>query len=1078
MLVGGLTMRKLRYLIMISVFPLILYGQVPVATVSDATNISQTSAKLNANINLPNGFTSNYNVKGKIFLTDKVTNVTTEVYSKTFTSSSWGGGYGISKTVSDLTADQEYEYYSTASEANFGTSYSVSETKSFRTLSLDTTAPTFISNYPDKADVDLTSFALKVKINEAGKAYYVVLADGATAPTSTEVKAGTGSGGATAIASGSITLSADTEGSATVSGLTAGTAYDVYLVAEDDESTPNVQSSSTKVEVTTLGPPSFITGYPKTENVTTSSVDLLVKIDKAGKAYYVVLADEAMVPTSSEVKAGTGSGGITAIASSSIVLSADTEARATISGLPAHTEIDIFVVAEDNESTPALQSTPTKVEVTTLNTPPSGFDLFFPYDSTTVMLTRDNFLDTLYFAWDASKDQDGDDIKYRRELSAELDEYIRFIVPKEGDAGRGYAKKTQSAQAYSIQFWFKVNFSGSLSAAQSFLAKAKNTASGPFIGWQIFITSESGNPLLFNANQGYENGGSYLYGPKSSEYNDNEWHSITIVYNQNEDKAYFYFDGSEYSSYENHGSMNLSNDGDFYIGSDRSIDDDSGFINGLIDEVAIWNTVLSADAVTAIGGSPVDVTSNSGDYTSSSNLQGYWRMNEGTGSTVDDASSNSNMGTISGAIWSTDSPLLNEQDYSLSFDGEDDYVSIADDDALDFGQTDSTEMKNYSLSFDGEDDYVEVPHNSIFDFQDSFSIEFWFNHTSDMDERYIITKGRDINSSHRYWGLRSNSDGTLFFEILMEEGGYKTFSINPYFELNKWNHFAISYDGTIISFYTNGVLTSNASLSGNLHNGTYNLSIGYFPHTNLNQYGYFYEGGIDNISIWSSSLTQSQIQSYMATPPSESESALVGYWKFNAGTGNTLYDHSGNGNHGTINGATWSTDSPTPPDLPLPPEGEITNMFRIPYHHIEHYMHEAGVEVISGTWTIIATDGLSDVYASNGPFTLTIDGSELIISGNDLTLETFALHANYPNPFNPTTTISYDLPQRSRVTLDIYNILGERIKTLVNQSQDAGNKIAMWDGTDNLGRQVSAGVYLYQIQAGEFTQTRKMLLLK
>ena len=54
----------------------------------------------------------------------------------------------------------------------------------------------------------------------------------------------------------------------------------------------------------------------------------------------------------------------------------------------------------------------------------------------------------------------------------------------------------------------------------------------------------------------------------------------------------------------------------------------------------------------------------------------------------------------------------------------------------------------------------------------------------------------------------------------------------------------------------------------------------------------------------------------------------------------------------------------------------------------------------------------------------------------------------------------------------------DRIKTLVNQAQNAGNKIAMWDGTDNLGRQVSAGVYLYRIQAGEFRQTRKMLLLK
>ncbi len=69
-------------------------------------------------------------------------------------------------------------------------------------------------------------------------------------------------------------------------------------------------------------------------------------------------------------------------------------------------------------------------------------------------------------------------------------------------------------------------------------------------------------------------------------------------------------------------------------------------------------------------------------------------------------------------------------------------------------------------------------------------------------------------------------------------------------------------------------------------------------------------------------------------------------------------------------------------------------------------------------------------------------------------------------------------PERAQVTFGIYDILGKQIKTLVNQSQNAGNKTAVWDGTDNLGRQVSAGVYLYQIQAGEFIQTRKMLLLK
>ncbi|MFQ6674028.1 MAG: T9SS type A sorting domain-containing protein [Fidelibacterota bacterium] len=90
----------------------------------------------------------------------------------------------------------------------------------------------------------------------------------------------------------------------------------------------------------------------------------------------------------------------------------------------------------------------------------------------------------------------------------------------------------------------------------------------------------------------------------------------------------------------------------------------------------------------------------------------------------------------------------------------------------------------------------------------------------------------------------------------------------------------------------------------------------------------------------------------------------------------------------------------------------------------------------------------------------------------------FTLYANYPNPFNPARTISYELPARSRVIITIYDILGREIRTLVDNLQDPGQKSVIWDGTNDPGEQVSAGVYLYQIQAGDFTQTRKMVLLK
>ena len=90
----------------------------------------------------------------------------------------------------------------------------------------------------------------------------------------------------------------------------------------------------------------------------------------------------------------------------------------------------------------------------------------------------------------------------------------------------------------------------------------------------------------------------------------------------------------------------------------------------------------------------------------------------------------------------------------------------------------------------------------------------------------------------------------------------------------------------------------------------------------------------------------------------------------------------------------------------------------------------------------------------------------------------FKVHNNYPNPFNPITTLSYDLPENSFVNITIYNLLGREVRKLVNQNKDAGFKSVIWNGTNNLGVLVSAGVYLYQIRAGKYVQTKKMLLLK
>ena len=92
--------------------------------------------------------------------------------------------------------------------------------------------------------------------------------------------------------------------------------------------------------------------------------------------------------------------------------------------------------------------------------------------------------------------------------------------------------------------------------------------------------------------------------------------------------------------------------------------------------------------------------------------------------------------------------------------------------------------------------------------------------------------------------------------------------------------------------------------------------------------------------------------------------------------------------------------------------------------------------------------------------------------------QAFNLYNNYPNPFNPVTTLRYDIPENSHVTITIYDMLGRQVKTLINQTQDAGYKSLIWDATNDYGKPVSAGIYLYQIQAGEYISTKKMVLLK
>jgi flagellar hook assembly protein FlgD len=103
-----------------------------------------------------------------------------------------------------------------------------------------------------------------------------------------------------------------------------------------------------------------------------------------------------------------------------------------------------------------------------------------------------------------------------------------------------------------------------------------------------------------------------------------------------------------------------------------------------------------------------------------------------------------------------------------------------------------------------------------------------------------------------------------------------------------------------------------------------------------------------------------------------------------------------------------------------------------------------------------------------------------VTSGKSETIlpDAFALYQNYPNPFNPQTVIKYALPEDCQVKLTIYNILGQRVRAIVDQFQSAGFQMVIWDGRDDKGNLLASGVYFCKMTAGNYVDVKKMTVLK
>jgi hypothetical protein len=161
---------------------------------------------------------------------------------------------------------------------------------------------------------------------------------------------------------------------------------------------------------------------------------------------------------------------------------------------------------------------------------------------------------------------------------------------------------------------------------------------------------------------------------------------------------------------------------------------------------------------------------------------------------------------------------------------------------------------------------------------------------------------------------------------------------------------------------------------------------------------------------------------------------------------------------------TWMSMDPTTPNSGTVAPGDVGG-FIVRLHPIEQ-------GIFTGSVVITSNDpNLPEVI-------IPVDVNTTGIAGEELLPTTYAVSQNYPNPFNPSTTIKYQLPQTSDVQLQIFNVLGQKVRTLLNSKVEAGYHEAIWDGRNDLGHQVASGIYIYKFQAGNFQKTLKLMLLK
>jgi len=462
-------------------------------------------------------------------------------------------------------------------------------------------------------------------------------------------------------------------------------------------------------------------------------------------------------------------------------------------------------------------------------------------------------------------------------------------------------------------------------------------------------------------------------------------------------------------------------------------------LDGQVDEVGLWNVALTAQQIQDY---------MYADLTGEEGLVGYWNCNEGSGDTVNDASGNDNDGLIYGANWSTNIP----------FQG----VYISDQQIME------DEELIMDLSYIGEN--------------------MTYNAHSDTSAVSVVVEGQNllltplpnwhgISTITVYITDENNLSDTTSFVLTVS-------SVNDPPIIAAVNDISIAEDGTasivlnvtdidsddlIYNFYTSQPVFSYSVIEDTLFvspilnwNGQANLTIFVSDGENSDN---------TSLEITVTPVNDSPLEFELISP------TVLDTFQISTSTDETIP-------------FTWETSYDVDSDVTYKLTVTLDylgNVYTQDYENITDpitaistyeyaaFMTDLNLTLWNIDYVIEASDEEFTVISQVGEFVL--ENTVLSIDGKIIP-KMFALYQNYPNPFNPVTSLQYDLPEDGLVNITIYDMMGRKVKTLVNSSQTAGYKSIRWNTTNDRNEPVSAGLYLYTIQAGEFRQTKKMVLLK